>query len=306
VYSPAFSEQCGGCQVLHYLVDRINVLFTDDVCSPVAVIAPFNHDHTFFTLNSRYWTPISKSQRFDGPRFVAIYPEIIPINSNPLHSSHIVHWILYFPGINGGSSELEFSAQNFTNSVACFSTGFCKSISKHVSTFPLRLVDYEFYRFWQPPNPSAIKIHAWVLRKKNSWVDMRGSRIAVDSHVEISRGVEFPHDVSKATRIELYRRAVYFYSFDAATFLNVEAALAGCISVVVPVPGVSRSDWLESAGPEFKYGIAYGETDIPHAIQTLPLLLPHLKALSFRMQSDLVLFVFKLQQRWYSNSSYVR
>lgn len=73
-------------------------------------------------------------------------------------------------------------------------------------------------------------------------------------------GNVLPSDMSKRERMKLFATAESFYSYDAGTWRNVEAALAGAKSVVLPVEGVSKEEWLRSiyGAEELEYGVAYG------------------------------------------------
>lgn len=67
--------------------------------------------------------------------------------------------------------------------------------------------------------------------------------------------------------------------------------MAGATSIVMPVPGVSKSEWLASVGDEFRFGVAYGEDDIPHAQQTLPCVLPLLRRKAAQERDQIRRFV---------------
>jgi hypothetical protein len=78
----------------------------------------------------------------------------------------------------------------------------------------------------------------------------------------------------------IFNEYSYFYSYDTLTFLTILAALCGCISIVYPIEGVSKYEWLKKTAcyPYIKYnnldnlyGIAYGVDDIPWATQTIGL-----------------------------------
>lgn len=65
--------------------------------------------------------------------------------------------------------------------------------------------------------------------------------------------------------IDLYLRDVFntherFITYDNETFHSVQAALCGCISIVIPDGRLSESEWRR-ANPMRKWGIAYGDTE---------------------------------------------
>ena len=79
---------------------------------------------------------------------------------------------------------------------------------------------------------------------------------------------------------EIFNNFESFVSYDPMTFLNVIAVLCGCISIVVPMPNMSKTEWLKTAAVyrylsskniESYYGIAYGQEEIEWAKSTIHL-----------------------------------
>ena len=69
--------------------------------------------------------------------------------------------------------------------------------------------------------------------------------------------------VDKLSHTELakvFNRVQTCISYDAYTMYSLYAALCGCVSVVVPEPGVSKEQWYPD--PKDRYGLAYGFDDI--------------------------------------------
>jgi hypothetical protein len=69
--------------------------------------------------------------------------------------------------------------------------------------------------------------------------------------------------------IDIFNNNKYFISYDPLTFLNIIASLCGCISIVYPLEGVNKKEWLQmgALNEYFKlkghynlYGIAYGNS----------------------------------------------
>ena len=102
----------------------------------------------------------------------------------------------------------------------------------------------------------------------------------------------------KSERLNLLSRSKYFISLDPATFRSVEAAMIGCISIVIPVPGVSKEEWSSvSYAPEYlQYGIAYGFEDLKHARETLDLVIPNLYEQDKKTKENLVNFIKDIKQ----------
>jgi len=69
--------------------------------------------------------------------------------------------------------------------------------------------------------------------------------------------------------IKIFNKCKYFISYDPLTFLNIIASLCGCISIVYPIEGVTKKEWLQM-GAFSEYlkekgnynlnGIAYGNS----------------------------------------------
>jgi hypothetical protein len=69
--------------------------------------------------------------------------------------------------------------------------------------------------------------------------------------------------------IEIFNKYKYFVCYDPLTFLCIIAPLCGCISIIYPLDGLSKKEWLQTTGLNeyFKYkndyniyGIAYGNS----------------------------------------------
>ena len=88
----------------------------------------------------------------------------------------------------------------------------------------------------------------------------------------------------------LFNRTNVFYSYDTYTFLSVQAAMCGCISVVVPDLKVTKEQWLQGSRLN-PYGVAYGEDDIPRAIQTLPLLFEEIENIKLETNDQVRMFI---------------
>jgi len=76
---------------------------------------------------------------------------------------------------------------------------------------------------------------------------------------------------------ETFNKYEYFISYDPLTFLSIIASLCGCISIIYPIEGVSKKDWLcmtamaeyiQEKNIESLYGIAYGMDEIEWAKST--------------------------------------
>ena len=69
--------------------------------------------------------------------------------------------------------------------------------------------------------------------------------------------------------IEIFNKYKYFVCYDPLTFLCIIAPLCGCISIIYPLDGMSKKEWLQTTGLneylKYKndyniYGVAYGNS----------------------------------------------
>ena len=196
---------------------------------------------------------------------IVIYPEIV--SGNPLGAKRVVRWFLHRPGfhtgqVNYGRDELYFFFQDAFND---------PSINQmHDNRLTLYWMNEEYYdRGYQSRSGSC------YLMKKGA-------------------GREIQHDLSQSVLIDgmthsekadQFNVRERFYSYDLYTMYSHYAACCGCIPIIVPDPCVSKSEWYPNE--EDRYGIAYGEDDIPWAIETRPALMARLR--ERRLEEDRML-----------------
>ena len=65
--------------------------------------------------------------------------------------------------------------------------------------------------------------------------------------------------------------------------------MCGCISVVIPDGTKTKEEWLDGSRL-YKYGIAYGEDDIPRALATLPLMFREIDQMKLEMNEQVIKF----------------
>lgn len=273
IYSPPYDENNGGSIVLHKLCHILNKLGHQSHLYPMLPSMEV-HPHSVgnlinYAMNLQNSIIISKLFYKTNPDFntpvidvsnhlsiiddsIVIYPEII--FGNPLNAKNVVRWILYEPGKHTGSvyyppGELHFL---FNSQIKSFSS-FGSTLSTHYLT--IWSLPLEIYLRSYPNTPNSRSGTAYCLRKgKNRMVthDLSDS-ILIDgkSHHEIS---------------EIFHSVNSFISYDLYTAYSKFAVLAGCNSIVMPIPGISREEWCPN--PEDRYGIAYGFEDINQANST--------------------------------------
>lgn len=183
------------------------------------------------------------------------------VDGNPLNAERIVRWILYSPGLNGGNPAHQYAANEV---IACYSKGFCSSFYDSFYGRKLRLFDPQL-DFFENLDLSANRSGTVTYVRKNSFF-LPEKGLLHHRNIE-TRGCLLQANVGKRERLEMYAKAAYFVSYDMATFHNMEAALAGCTSVVIPMDGVTKREW-EAAMDGPPYGVAYGVHDAAYAHRT--------------------------------------
>ena len=69
--------------------------------------------------------------------------------------------------------------------------------------------------------------------------------------------------------------------------MSIIASLCGCISVVKKINGLNFNEWV-NGDPFNKYGIAYGQEGIEHALNTQHLLLDHITNMYSQNQDNVL------------------
>lgn len=281
-----YSEVSGGVLVLHRLCDRLNTVFTDVRDVPLCYLTRLDMTTNAIVLNPEYKTPVLPSW-MDAKDGIVVYPEIV--FGNPFNASRVINWMLYFPGLNSGPSADDYDDRNL---IACYGQGVCSSFNRsRFHTVPLRVSDYQFTQFLNLPVAESREGNI-NFRAKDTFFSSRSGAIRRNDTFP-RNGTVMERSTGKRERLEMFARAETFYSLDAATFRNVEAAMAGATSIVFPVEGVSKDEWLRTVGEEWAYGIAYGEDDIPHAKRTQHLVMSQLSCVALKQDEGIREFVAK-------------
>jgi hypothetical protein len=260
-----------------------------------------------YYVNPKYNTPkMTKLQYVTDDDLIVIYPETI--QGNHASKKMIVRWILYFLQLENKTIEQSSYQYQSDDYIACYSQGICTQFDddnwhKH----PLRVIDLNWDMF-DSIDPNRIRdidvVYFKPLDRKRTWIDRTGRKITLDydnyeymlknSFALMNRTLtRMDASLRKQERIDLLSRSTYFISFDPATFRSVEAAMVGCLSIVIPVPGVDKSEWASvSYAPEYlQYGIAYGFDDLDHARSTIGLVLHNLHEQDRKTRVTLVNFI---------------
>lgn len=294
VYTPDYSEHCGGCTVLHLLAHKLNCLAKGQ---PIAYLVPMGYPGkpaTSLTTNPGYSTPYLPPwlNAADG---VAVYPEVV--SGNPLQARHVVRYILYFPGVNGGPPAAAYDGVR--DIIICFSPGVCSEFDGKFKYMDVRVVDY-YFDYLEGLAKDQPRNGTLILHKKGTWTTRKGKLHRPPDTQQVAGQ---PVSGGKRNRLEMFSRAELFVSYDAASFISVEAAMAGCPSVVIPFPGVSKAEWLNSTYVEMQHGVAYGFDDLPNVKPTLGNVVLQLRALSAQQDHAIKLFIDDVMRRFNLSST---
>lgn len=184
---------------------------------------------------------------------IAIYPEVTC--GNPFHSDRVMRWILYNVRTYG-----DFGNYGIRDLIYKYAKHFKLRNEQEVQG-ELRAVELNLDIF--KDNRLERSGSCYLIKKENNKHQTHpADSIMLD---------DYPNKGGNEYLAEIFNQCEIFYAYDTATWLSVMASLCGCLSLVMPNEGVKAEDW-HSGFPYFKYGIAYGEKDIPYAKETQHLL----------------------------------
>jgi hypothetical protein len=254
-----FCFRCGGLVVQYQLCYVLESLGVN-----VKIRAPNKIQNSIF--NNYY----NDDNDLDFEKTIVIYGETI--EGNPMNAKYVIRWILAPLGFIVGPEIANTWGKNDLVYYFNTETKFSLQPEKIGSIYKLLNVIYI--------NPYAKNINS---------NPRRGVCHTFRKSAEIHGKVKYIHPIDsfEITRehtqmqcIALFNKFKTFVSYDSLTFLNVIAALCGCISIVYKVKGLNKQEWImtTAASNFFKFkghtnlfGIAYGLEDIPFAVNTLHL-----------------------------------
>ena len=278
-----YNEADGGINVMYYLAQLLELNGKNVRIYPSFGTPQNPHFNKYLNLSDT---------TFSIKNSVVIYCE--GTQGNPLDAIYIIRWILSPIGLNvprnycltWGNNELLYYFNNE------------ERFDNNIKLLPIIMLDNTFINKFYNRNDKI----CYTYRKSHFHKNI--NKIHDENSYEIKRNFK-NNDL-----IEIFNNYTYFYSYDPITFLNVLAAKCGCISVVYPIEGVSKKDWLkmssvywylEETGEEL-YGIAYGLDDIEFAKVTLDLVEKQWNnILEYNKEKYLNSFIKDLQKYNYSN-----
>jgi len=270
IYAPSYDTNSGGCIVLHKLCDCLNRLGYEAFIYPMIPSFELNvgNAHTAKTMLAQMIGAISRVENFKvnpsflspvlKPKFedfasddtVVVYPEVT--FGNPLKAKNVVRWILYTPGelvpaVYYGFDELHFL---FQEAFGRYEFPRC-----YTSKRPLTITSFPTELYFQELDSHERSGVAYCIRKspREATPDLllNGIRIDGKEHVEIAK---------------IFKRVKTFISYDLYTAYSRFASIAGCDSIIMPLPNTKRED-LFPDGDRLD-GVAYGFDDLERSRST--------------------------------------
>lgn len=205
-----------------------------------------------------------------------VYPEVIL--GNPYQAHRVVRWLLHYPmchrgAIHWGANDWVVRFNDAIPSLALPGIGFIERSLKVVK-YPI-----DIYASKRRSNRAG---SAYLIRKGvNKPYIHSADAICIDG-------------MGHEQAAEILGRVEKFYSYDIYTAYSYLAAVAGCLSIVVPDPGRSLEDWYPSV--EDRWGIAYGESMVEWALSTAHLVQSRLQSEEAKSLDDVKALVDRLPQ----------
>lgn len=264
IYTYDYNPAIGGVKVMHKLCDMLNANGCESYLMPIEI------RENFYTC-SDYNTPIITQEILDNIEdAIVIYPE--GIKGNPLNCKNVIRWIL------GPARQEDIDTYSKSDIIYWY-------------------MDYYYdNQLGQKDNILQItEFHEDIFKninheRKGTCYTIRKGKVNTPMHPEDSFFIPFTAAGDLVGLANVFNKSEKFYCYDNYTFLYVQAAMCGCISVVIPDGIKTKEEW-RSGWDLNKYGIAYGEDDIPRAIETLPLLYKEIERIKLEMNKEVIKFI---------------
>lgn len=246
IWSPGFDTNSGGIIALHRLADLI------------AKSGENSFIYTTHTFEGSSATVVNDNTPLNliEEETMVIYPEIV--SGNPFNAKYVTRWLLNTPGKIGGdgkydNNDLIYKYYDY------FVAPDESKVNGELRTFTLKLD--KFYNRGLERNGEC-----YIIKKGRNKIQ----------NMHSLNSVNIDNYVNDDYLSDIFNKTETFVSYDSMTFHIQQAALCGCIPVIIPDEGVTREEFMKKA-PVNKVGVAYGFDDIENAKSTLHLVHSHLE-----------------------------
>lgn len=181
---------------------------------------------------------------------IVIYPDVV--YGNPLNGGKNIRYLLYY-------NRFSNDAYSERDMFVCYRQQF-NDIALNPSGLEL-CIPYFDLNLYKRENYGKREGTCYIVRKGKNRTDIP----QIDEKLIIDN---WPED----EKVKMFNSCKYCVSYDTETAYSTIAALCGCISVVIPEKGKTRSDYIKPT--ENKYGVAYGfeEKELLYAKETSDLI----------------------------------
>ena len=236
VYVPGYNPNSGGITVLHKLAEVLSNI----------------NDETYISCNTTLPNSKAKLISFEESFSLAlhddcvvIYPEVIW--NNLLNAKNVVRWVLYLPGINGGSYEYDKSEHVF--------------LYHRDYGFGTKYIDCPILNIFEPK--TDIFYDKQLERNGDCFIMRKGFRKHTNKldgfFIDDLLDGDNTHDIL----IDIFNKYERFISYDTHTYYSIIAAMCGCTSIVIKDNEITSDAYYKN---DFvKYGISYGFEDEEHS-----------------------------------------
>jgi hypothetical protein len=270
IYTYDFDMGIGGIKVMHKLCHMLNEVGYESYLMPIHI------RNEFFTYYDN--TPIVTEKILnDIENCIVIYPE--GIKYNPLNSKNVIRWIL---GPPREEDIITYSKDDM--------------IFWYMDYYYLDHVGQKENQLFIPEFHEDIFFNQNKERMGSSYC-IRKCKDPRFIHPEDSIFIPYHGAGNLVELANLFNQTEKFYCYDNYTFLSVQAAMCGCISIVIPDGTKTKEEWLNGSKLN-KYGIAIGEDDIPRALETLPLLYQEIENINLEMHEQINIFINKCKNKF--------
>lgn len=247
ILAPDYRRSSSGIRVLHMLCDML-IRSGHEAYVTATVLSP-----EFMT--PRLTDDVIAAHRSQGIEPIVVYPEIV--DGNPLEGRVVVRYILNRPGFIQGSGHF-----NEGDILYAYSRDLLQEGMPEDRVMLLPPFDLNVFRLPDEPN-KRVSGKACYYKGRNAELSIDPSLLPLDA-VEIT-----PHwPESWEGLADLFQQCEIFYCCGSSA-LATEAALCGCLTVVVVAENAPRIGVHETQSPGAAWGVAPDE--IARARETLHL-----------------------------------